>query len=207
MGGFLEELLMYFSSVCICVCVQCICSPLSLFDGLIWVPLCRQRGLCWESSHWHQLPCGWSETICSRRILNTTAVKGVARSKRSLRGFYWFPHLRASLLLLITDQGTASCTSPWATGAQLEQLVQWQAACIMGAELCCLFRETSVWFRFYNWMCGRKQLQVSVNNLTTWAGFQLQCPWYKRFTNYLGNLISCWKWQIQDRVNKKIWQS
>lgn len=57
---------------------------------------------------------------------HTTAAKGVARSKRSLRGFYWFPHLRASLLLLITDQGTASCTSPRATGAQLEQLVQWQ---------------------------------------------------------------------------------
>lgn len=71
MGGFLEELLMYFSSVYICVYVQCICSLLSLFDGLIWVPLCRQRGFFSELSHWHQLPCGWSETLCSRRILNT----------------------------------------------------------------------------------------------------------------------------------------
>lgn len=55
--------------VFVCV-VQCIRSLLSLFDGLIWVPLCRQRGFCSEWSHWHQLPCGWSETICSRRILN-----------------------------------------------------------------------------------------------------------------------------------------
>lgn len=59
---------------------------------------------------------------------HTTAVKGVARSKLSLRGFYWFTHLSASLLLLITDQGTASRTKPWATGAQLEPSAQWQAA-------------------------------------------------------------------------------
>lgn len=79
----------------------------------------------------------------------TTAVKGVARSEQSLRGFYWFPHLRASLLLLITNQGTASRSRLWATGAQLEQLAHWQAACIVGEELCRLFRETSQWLRLY----------------------------------------------------------
>lgn len=109
MGGFLEELLMYFSSVCICVCVcSVICSLLSLFDGLIWVPLCRQQEFCSEC-----LTLAPTAPLVIRTHLqqayptHTTAVKGVARSKQSLRGSYWFPHLRASLLLLITDHGTA----------------------------------------------------------------------------------------------------
>lgn len=103
----------FFFSLYLCVCVQCICSLLSLFDGLIWVPLWCQQGFCSESPHWHQLPCGWSENHLQQAYpKHTTAVKGVAWSKCSLRSFYWFPHLRASLLLLITDQGTASCTRP-----------------------------------------------------------------------------------------------
>jgi len=71
MAGFLEEILMYFSLVCIGVCVQCICSLLSLFDALILVLSCCQWGLCSQSVFWHHLPCGWSETFWSRRILNT----------------------------------------------------------------------------------------------------------------------------------------
>ncbi len=88
----------FFFSWYLCVCVQCICNLLSLFDGLIWVPLCHQRGLCSESLHWQKLPCVWSETICSRQAYpkRTTAAKGVARSKRSLRAsidFHIWEHL------------------------------------------------------------------------------------------------------------------
>lgn len=71
MGGFLEELLMYFSSVCICVCVCSVfaacCPYLMVWFGFHYV---ASGGFCSESSHCNQLPCGWSETICSRRILN-----------------------------------------------------------------------------------------------------------------------------------------
>lgn len=144
----------FFFSLYLCVCVQWICSLLSLFDGLIWVPLCRQRGFLFRVVAL-QPTALWAIRNHLQQAFpkHTTAVKGVAQSKRSLRGFYWFSYLRASLLLLITDQGTVSRARPWATGAQLEQSAQWQAACIVGEELCCLFRETSLWLRFYNYEC------------------------------------------------------
>lgn len=95
---------------------------------------------------------------------HTTAAKGVALSKRSLHGFYWFSHLRASLLLLITDQGTASRTRPWATGAQLEKLAQWLPTLWVRSYAVCLERDIIV---VTLCMCGRIQLQLSANYLTT----------------------------------------
>lgn len=150
MGGLSEDLLMYFSLVCICVCCAVYSQPavpiwwsylgsiMSPAGVLLRVVTLAPTALWVIRNHLQQ--------AYPKR---TTAVKGVAHSKQSLRGFYWFPHLRASLLLLITDQGTASRSRPWATGAQLEQLAHWQAACIVGEELCRLFRETSQWLRLY----------------------------------------------------------
>lgn len=67
----LEVLLMCLLSVCICVHVQWGCTLQSPSDGLIWLPLCHQQGFRSESGCWHQLPHGWSGTICSRRVLCT----------------------------------------------------------------------------------------------------------------------------------------
>lgn len=119
-------------------------SLLSLFDGLIWVPLCRQRGFCSEWSHWHQLPCRWSETICSRRILNALQQwrvwHGLNRAYVASIDFHIWEHLYYCWSPIRAQQ---------AAGAQLEQLAHWQAACIVGEELCRLFRETSQWLRLY----------------------------------------------------------
>lgn len=103
---------------------------------------------------------------------HTTAVECVGRSKRSLRGFDWFPHLRASLSLLITDQGTASHTRPRSTAGAGDSMTDCRGVML------------SVYHhRGWDFTTGRIQLQLFVNYLTTRAGFQLQCPWYKAFTN------------------------
>lgn len=119
--------------VFVCVCVHCVCILLSPFDGLIWVPLCRQQGFCSDSSQWHQLPCGRSGTICSRRVLNTPQQWSVWDD---LKGAY-----AASIDFHIWEH-LYHCWSPiraqqaaHGLGAQLEQVTRWQTA----EELCCLF--------------------------------------------------------------------
>lgn len=83
------------------------------------------------------------------QILNTPQRRRVWPGlKRSLRPFYRFPHLGASLLWLIADQGAASRTRPQAAGAQLGG-GSWlgdRPAALWGRGvkvLRCWFRETS----------------------------------------------------------------
>lgn len=101
-----------FQLVFVCVCGHCVCL-LSPFDGLIWAPLCHQQGFCSHSSHCHQLPCGWSGTICSRRVLNTPQQHGpwdgLNGAYAALIDFHIF---RASPSSPITNQGTARHTRP-----------------------------------------------------------------------------------------------
>lgn len=108
MGDFLLEILMYFFSVCVCVyaCVPAVCLqpavPVWWTDlGSIMSPAGVQFRVVASA------PLAlWVIRIHLQQAYpkHSTALKGVARSKRSLCGFYWFPHLSASLLLLITDQ-------------------------------------------------------------------------------------------------------
>lgn len=148
MGGFLEKILMYFfSSLYLCVCVVYLqpAVPIWWTDlGSIMSP----AGVPFRAVALAPLTLWVIRNHLQQAYpKHTAAAKGVARSKHSLHGFYWFPHLSASLLLLITNQDTASYTRPWATGAQLEPWDYWRSACIVHEELCYLFREASVWLR------------------------------------------------------------
>ena len=169
--------------MCVCVCVYvCVCAvnlqpavPAWWSDlGSIMSP----AGFCSESWCRHQPPSGRSETICRRPILNTLLQWKVWHG---LNGAY-----TASIDFHIWEH-LYYCWSPFRAqqAAQGFRLLEqsWSARfddtppASRGEELWCLFRETSSWLGFYSsWMCGRKQPQLSVNNLTTWAGFQLPVP-------------------------------
>lgn len=102
MGGFLVVLLMYFLQfvfVCACVCLQPAVpiwwsdlGSIMVLAGVLFRDSALAPAALWAiRNHLHQ-----------PYPKHTTTAKGVAPPKRSLYGFYWFPHLRASLLLLLS---------------------------------------------------------------------------------------------------------
>lgn len=194
MGGFLEELLMYFSSVCISVWVCAVYlqpavpvwwsdlgSIMSPAGALFRVVMLAPTALWVIRNH-----------LQEAYPKHTVAAKGVAWSKWSFCCCYWFPHLRASLLLLITDQGTASRTRLWLlehSWSSWFRLPAWRArSCAV-----CLDRHHCGW-DFTTLNLWQKTASTVCKNLKIWAGFQLQCRWYKAFTNYFHNFIFYWKW-------------
>lgn len=200
MGGFLEELLMYFSSVCISVYV---CSVFAACCPYLMVWFGFHYGTSRRSVQSRRIgtncPVGDQKTICSRRVLNTLQQwrvwHGLNGAYAASIDFHIWEHLYycwSPISAQQAPQGLRLLEHSWSSRFN-DRLP------IVGEELCCLFREASLWLRFYNSQC------VAENSFHCRAGFQLQCPWSKACTDYLGNLISCWKWQIRDRVNTSIW--
>lgn len=93
----------------------------------------------------------------------TTAAEGVAQSKWSLRSFYWFPHLKASLVIADHHSGhnkSHPALGYWSTAGAVCSLM---GCYIVGEELGSLFRETA---GLDGWYFDRKHLLSISNDLT-----------------------------------------
>lgn len=65
--GFIDVFFFGLYLCVLCSVFAACCPYLMVLFGFHYV---ASRGFCSEWSYWHQPPCGWSETVCSRRILN-----------------------------------------------------------------------------------------------------------------------------------------
>ena len=58
--------------LCLCVCAECLQPAVPIW----WSDLGSIMSAAGFLSHWYQLLCGWSETICSRRTLSHHSSEG-----------------------------------------------------------------------------------------------------------------------------------